>query len=265
MKQPQQALAKIAMRGDGGVGKSAITIQFMRQVFVEDYDPTVEDSFRKTITLDKESVGLDVFDTAGKTTNQAAIDQPLPCDTTGPEEYCALLDAVIRESEGFMLVFSITSRPSFQDLTARRDQILRVRSYDLAPIVICANKIDLGSDVREVTTDEAKALAKSWGADYFETSAKTGVNVEEAFVCLTRSILNPPLIRFRVVQSIALLVCLGHRCPSSVLSTLPRDVCALIARIVLKSYSDVALWKPIVVSEMSKREKRNGKKKCTLQ
>lgn len=57
---------KLVVVGGGGVGKSALTIQFIQSHFVDEYDPTIEDSYRKQCTIDDETAMLDVLDTAGQ-------------------------------------------------------------------------------------------------------------------------------------------------------------------------------------------------------
>ena len=57
---------KVVVLGDGGVGKSCITIQFTQNQFVKEYDPTIENSYRKQVTIDDNSIMLDILDTAGQ-------------------------------------------------------------------------------------------------------------------------------------------------------------------------------------------------------
>lgn len=92
----QPALHKVIMVGSGGVGKSALTLQFMYDEFVEDYEPTKADSYRKKILLDGEEVQIDILDTAGQ------------------EDYAAIRDNYFRSGEGFLCIFSITEDESFQ-------------------------------------------------------------------------------------------------------------------------------------------------------
>lgn len=92
----QPALHKVIMVGSGGVGKSALTLQFMYDEFVEDYEPTKADSYRKKILLDGEDVQIDILDTAGQ------------------EDYAAIRDNYFRSGEGFLCIFSITEDESFQ-------------------------------------------------------------------------------------------------------------------------------------------------------
>ena len=90
------SLHKVIMVGSGGVGKSALTLQFMYDEFVEDYEPTKADSYRKKVVLDGEEVQIDILDTAGQ------------------EDYAAIRDNYFRSGEGFLCVFSITEDESFQ-------------------------------------------------------------------------------------------------------------------------------------------------------
>lgn len=160
---------KLVIVGGGGVGKSALTIQLIQNHFLDEYDPTIEDSYRKQVTIDNETCLLDILDTAGQ------------------EEYSAMRDQYMRTGEGFMCVFAITSRSSFDEITSFREQILRVKDKDKVPMILAGNKCDLESE-RQVTTAEGQDLAKSFACPFFETSAKARINVEEAFYDLVREI-----------------------------------------------------------------------------
>ena len=93
----------------------------------------------------------------------------------------------MRTGQGFLMVYSITSRSSFDEITSFREQILRVKDADKSPMVLVANKSDLENE-RQVTTGEGQDLAKSFSIPFMETSAKTRVNVEESFFELVREI-----------------------------------------------------------------------------
>jgi len=160
---------KLVIVGGGGVGKSALTIQLIQNHFIDEYDPTIEDSYRKQVTIDEETCLLDILDTAGQ------------------EEYSAMRDQYMRTGQGFILVYAITSRSSFDEIASFRDQILRVKDKDRVAMVLVGNKCDLEAE-RQVTTGEGGDLARSFGAPFFESSAKTRVNVEESFYQLVREI-----------------------------------------------------------------------------
>ncbi|KAG0059306.1 ras-like protein [Linnemannia elongata] len=170
-KQPNQLMReyKLVVVGGGGVGKSALTIQFIQSHFVDEYDPTIEDSYRKQCVIDDEVALLDVLDTAGQ------------------EEYSAMREQYMRTGEGFLLVYSITSRNSFEEISTFYQQILRVKDKDFFPIILVANKCDLEHE-RQVSTHEGRELAKQFNSRLIESSAKQRINVDEAFYNLVREI-----------------------------------------------------------------------------
>uniref|UniRef100_A0A674HS64 small monomeric GTPase n=2 Tax=Tetrapoda TaxID=32523 RepID=A0A674HS64_TAEGU len=144
---------KLVVVGAGGVGKSALTIQLIQNHFVDEYDPTIEDSYRKQVVIDGETCLLDILDTAGQ------------------EEYSAMRDQYMRTGEGFLCVFAINNTKSFEDIHHYREQIKRVKDSEDVPMVLVGNKCDLPS--RTVDTKQAQDLARSYGIPFIETSAKT--------------------------------------------------------------------------------------------
>ncbi|KAF2753587.1 ras-domain-containing protein [Pseudovirgaria hyperparasitica] len=188
----KMTLYKLVVLGDGGVGKTALTIQLCLNHFVETYDPTIEDSYRKQVQIDGQSCMLEVLDTAGQ------------------EEYTALRDQWIRDGEGFVLVYSISSRASFARIQRFHSQIQRVKesslsssptypgsplsatapgssSFGPAPVMLVGNKCDRVTE-REVSTQEGSAMARDLGCAFVEASAKNCVNVEKAFYDVVRQL-----------------------------------------------------------------------------
>lgn len=163
------SLHKVIMVGSGGVGKSALTLQFMYDEFVEDYEPTKADSYRKKVVLDGEEVQIDILDTAGQ------------------EDYAAIRDNYFRSGEGFLCVFSITEEDSFQATQEFREQILRVKGDGNIPFILVGNKADLNNS-RQVQLATATNKAAEWEVPYVETSAKTRENVDKVFYDLMREI-----------------------------------------------------------------------------
>jgi len=155
-------LYKVVILGDGGVGKSCLTIQFTQNHFVKEYDPTIENSYRKQITLDDETCMLDILDTAGQ------------------EEYSVMRDQYINAGHGFILVYSITSRASFDGVQELRKKILQVKDVDTYPMVLVGNKCDLEKE-REVPLSDGEDLARKWDIPMIETSAKARIHIEEGF------------------------------------------------------------------------------------
>ena len=147
--------------GDGGVGKTALTIQLCSNHFVEMYDPTIEDSYRKQMVIDDEAYMLEILDTAGQ------------------EEFSALMGGWVRSAQGFLLVYSITSRASFNQLVKLRRQIERNKERDDTPMVLVGNKCDL-EDERVVGKDQGMNLARQFGScSFMETSAKAKIGVTD--------------------------------------------------------------------------------------
>nr|CAE18160.1 Ral protein [Echinococcus multilocularis] len=168
-QQQQQNFVKLIVAGVGGVGKSALTLYFMYDEFVKDYEPTRADSYRKKISFGSEDVQLHILDTAGQ------------------EDYAGIRDTFYRNSEGFLLVSDLTDRQSFTSLGEFVDQILRVKRSDRVPMLICGNKVDL-TENRRVSQEEAEDFCRKCHVPYLETSAKTNTNVEKAFLTLAREV-----------------------------------------------------------------------------
>jgi len=162
---------KLVVMGSGGVGKSSLTLQFVHNCFPDEYDPTIEDNFRKQVVVDEICQMLDILDTAGQ------------------EEFACMRDQWIRSGEGFMLVYSIDDRQSFEDIVDHKDFILRVKDAIKGPIVLVGNKCDLPHWERKVAYQEGRDLAISLGIHcFFESSAKMKVNVDECFHELVREV-----------------------------------------------------------------------------
>ncbi|XP_050313832.1 ras-related protein Rap1 isoform X2 [Anthonomus grandis grandis] len=160
---------KIVVLGSGGVGKSALTVQFVQGIFVEKYDPTIEDSYRKQVEVDGQQCMLEILDTAGT------------------EQFTAMRDLYMKNGQGFVLVYSITAQSTFNDLQDLREQILRVKDTDDVPMVLVGNKCDL-EDERVVGKEQGNALSRQFNCAFMETSAKAKINVHDIFYDLVRQI-----------------------------------------------------------------------------
>jgi len=160
---------RLVVVGGGGVGKSALTIQFIQSYFVTDYDPTIEDSYTKQCVIDDEVAKLDILDTAGQ------------------EEFSAMREQYMRSGEGFLLVFSVTDRNSYDEIYKFHRQILRVKDRDEFPMILVGNKCDLEHQ-RKISMDDGNELARQLNVKYIEASAKLRMNVDPAFTELVRVI-----------------------------------------------------------------------------
>ena len=161
---------RLAVVGAGGVGKSSLTVQFIQGHFIVDYDPTVEDYYSKVCTVDKEKAYLEILDTAGQ------------------EEYQTMREQYMEIGEGFLLLYSIDDRQSFNEVQEYRNHTLRVKDVDQYPMLLIGNKCDLSTEQRKISTQEGQELAKYMGCEFIETSAKMSINVKEAFHLVVRQI-----------------------------------------------------------------------------
>ncbi|KAJ3434731.1 ras gtpase-related [Anaeramoeba flamelloides] len=159
----------LAVVGTGGVGKTALTIQFLQNQFITSYDPTIEETYRKQIVVDEQTCLLDILDTAGQ------------------EEFSAMRDQYLRKGHGFLFVYSIVTKDSQKTLESYHKQIYKIKDELKIPIVLVGNKADLEGD-RKVQIEDGKQLSEKYQCPFFETSAKTGKNVEESFFSLVREV-----------------------------------------------------------------------------
>ncbi|KAK5575582.1 hypothetical protein RB653_006715 [Dictyostelium firmibasis] len=153
---------RLCVLGDGGVGKTSVTIQFVSNNFLNCYDPTIEDLYRKQYVIDDQVYMLDILDTAGQ------------------DELTPIRNHWIRSCESFILVYSITSRSSFDQIQFYRDLIVSLLDRDNVPIMMIGNKSDLEYE-RIVTYQEGKDLANRLGMSFMEVSAKNRSIIEEVF------------------------------------------------------------------------------------
>ncbi|KAI0118352.1 ras family-domain-containing protein [Nemania sp. FL0031] len=161
----------VVVMGAGGVGKSCLTAQFVHNEWIESYDPTIEDSYRTQMTVDQRQVVLEILDTAGT------------------DQFVAMRDLYMKTGQGFLLVFSITSASSLNEIAGLRDEIIRIKDDENIPIVICGNKADL-EEHRAVPRGRGFEVSQRWGAPYYETSARNKTNVDEVFIDLCRQMLR---------------------------------------------------------------------------
>lgn len=98
----------------------------------------------------------------------------------------------MQSCQGVMLVFSITSRHSFESLAAYQNEVPRIKQVERIPMVVVGNKCDLEAD-RQATAEEGEEYARRLNAPYLETSARTGVNLEDAFLRLVKEVQTWPV------------------------------------------------------------------------
>mmetsp|Transcript_5357 Transcript_5357/g.8774 ORF Transcript_5357/g.8774 Transcript_5357/m.8774 type:complete len:194 (+) Transcript_5357:47-628(+) len=167
----KQNTYKLVVLGAGAVGKSSLTVRYVTGDFLEEYDPTIEDYYRKLIKVDDKPAYLDILDTAGQ------------------EEFSSMQDEFFRQGKGFLLIYSIISRESFEHTKVLVDKIRRAKDDpdEKLALILCGNKCDLNIQ-RKVPKDEGQKLAKEFGCPFFETSAKEKINNAESFEQCVREI-----------------------------------------------------------------------------
>ena len=157
---------KTIIVGDSGVGKTCLILRFIRDYFEESSQPTLGVEFTaKIITTEKHRIELQLWDTAGQ------------------ELFRSVTRGYYRGSSGAFLVFDLTNRLSFDNIGRWLNDVKDSAHNDVV-LVLIGNKLDCASD-RAVSKEEAQAFADFHHMKYFETSAKSGENVEQAMIeCL---------------------------------------------------------------------------------
>ncbi|KAE8633358.1 hypothetical protein XENTR_v10001860 [Xenopus tropicalis] len=154
---------RVVVFGAGGVGKSSLVLRFVKGTFRESYIPTIEDTYRQVISCDKSICTLQIT------------------DTTGSHQFPAMQRLSISKGHAFILVYSITSRQSLEELKPIYEQICQIKGdVESIPIMLVGNKSD-ESQNRELDSSEGEAMAKKWKCAFMETSAKMNHNVKELF------------------------------------------------------------------------------------
>ncbi len=164
---------QILLIGDSLVGKTCLIQRYANGIFKEDYITTVGlDYYTKQEMINNLNVSVKLWDTAGQ------------------ERFKALTASFFRNAEGVVIAYDVTNSESFDNLKFWISSI-KTNLFEkniFIPIIIIGNKIDL-EDMRDISKDVASAFAKENNFKYFETSAKTGEGVDEAFRDLVNQIL----------------------------------------------------------------------------
>uniref|UniRef100_A0A674D9V8 GTP-binding protein Rheb n=1 Tax=Salmo trutta TaxID=8032 RepID=A0A674D9V8_SALTR len=151
---PQPKSRKIAILGYRSVGKSSLTIQFVEGQFVDSYDPTIENTFTKMITINGQEYHLQLVDTAGQ------------------DEYSIFPQTYSIDINGYILVYSVTSNKSFEVVQVIHEKLLDMVGKIYVLFALCP---------RVISCEEGKALADSWNAAFMESSAKENQTAVEVF------------------------------------------------------------------------------------
>lgn len=158
------------MLGEGSVGKTALLRRYTEKTFAAELPMTMGVDFKRARLL---LHGVDVV--------QSIL------DTAGKECFRTITSPVIQKASGILLVYDVTNAESFEKLQHWLEQIALLAQKDVK-VMLLGNKVDL--EGRVVTEAQGKALADKHDMIYFETSAKTGLHVHDAFVSITEAILR---------------------------------------------------------------------------
>ncbi|XP_073062859.1 ras-related protein RABC2a-like [Primulina eburnea] len=165
---------KILLIGDSAVGKSSLLVSFISNV-VDDLSPTIGVDFKiKILTVGGKRLKLTIWDTAGQ------------------ERFRTLTSSYYRGAQGIILVYDVTRRDTFTNLSGVWAKELELYSTNENCVkMLVGNKVDIESE-QVVSREEGLALAKELGCLFLECSAKTRVNVEKCFEELTQKIMEVP-------------------------------------------------------------------------
>ncbi|XP_008198272.1 ras-related protein Rab-37 isoform X1 [Tribolium castaneum] len=160
----------VMLLGDSGVGKTCILMQFRDGLFLSgNYISTVGIDFRnKVVTVDQTKVKLQIWDTAGQ------------------ERFRSVTHAYYRDAHALLLLYDVTNKTSFDNIRAWLSEI-REYAQDDVVIMLLGNKADCGGD-RAVRREDGERLAREYNVAFMETSAKSGQNVELAFLAVAREL-----------------------------------------------------------------------------
>jgi len=162
-------LFKLLIIGDAGVGKSSILVRFADNIFTPSYITTIGVDFKiRTIELGGEKIKLQIWDTAGQ------------------ERFRTITATYYRGANGVLVVFDLSEPATFVSVKKWLQEI--ANHCDEVPRVLVGNKLDAPN--RVVEQQDAETFANSQNIKYFETSAKSGVGVEEMFTEITKQALT---------------------------------------------------------------------------
>ncbi|XP_074870530.1 ras-related protein Rab-37 isoform X2 [Carettochelys insculpta] len=166
----EDRLHKTILVGDSGVGKTSLLVQFDQGKFIPgSFSATVGIGFtNKVVVVDGVKVKLQIWDTAGQ------------------ERFRSVTHAYYRDAQALLLFYDITNKMSFDNIRAWLAEIHEYAQKDVV-IMLLGNKADVSSE-RVIRTEDGESLAREYGVPFMETSAKTGMNVELAFLAIAKEL-----------------------------------------------------------------------------
>lgn len=164
-------LFKYLIIGNSGVGKSCLLLRYADDVYTDKHIITIGVDFKiKTLNIEGKKVKTNIWDTAGQ------------------ERFKNITVSYYKGAAGVMVVYDITDLESFNKVNEWLIEIEKNAPNNVYKILV-GNKCDL-DDQRQVSYDQGKELADTYGMKFIETSAKNATNVDEAFLTMTKEILR---------------------------------------------------------------------------
>jgi len=165
-------LFKLLTIGDSGVGKTSLLLRFCDDSFSDSFITTVGVDFRfKSIEIDGKLIKLQVWDTAGQ------------------ERFRTITTAYYKGAHGIMLVYDITDKKTFTQISTTWLDTVKQNATNNGEMILIGNKADM-NDQRQVSQQEGSHFATANNMPFFECSAKSGYNVDEAFVAIANNLMN---------------------------------------------------------------------------
>ena len=171
------------MLGFRGVGKSSLVTQFVENRFVENYDPTIENTFQKVLSINKLEVLRFLCSHLRFTDSYSQIKVDI-VDTAGMDEFTPVSRRASVGVHGYIILYSVTSRSSFERIKAINERLLDLIGFGVpVPRVVVGSMSDLDAR-REVSFEEAQQLADEWDVPFMECSSKHDINIADVFIRL---------------------------------------------------------------------------------
>jgi len=177
VKRDYDFLFKLVLIGDSSVGKSCLLLRFADNSFTESYISTIGVDFRfRTLKIGEKTVKLQIWDTAGQ------------------ERFRTITSAYYRGADGIIMVYDVTRNDSFEHVQDWLNEVNRYANQGLCKKLLIGNKCDRSD--RVVSAEDGQQCAAKLGVPFFETSAKAGTNVEDAFLTMAQHLIEAKCVYY---------------------------------------------------------------------
>ncbi|CAG2226472.1 RAB26 [Mytilus edulis] len=179
---------KVMLIGDSGVGKTCLLVRFKDGAFLSgSFISTVGIDFRnKVVDVEGTKVKLQIWDTAGQERFRSITRAYYRDANAGQERFRSVTHAYYRDAHALLLLYDVTNKASFDNIRAWLGEINEYAQEDVV-IMLLGNKADMAGE-RMIRTEDGEKLAKEYNVAFMETSAKTGMNVDLAFMAVAKDL-----------------------------------------------------------------------------